>query len=106
MTTFVLAYHGGSQPKTPEEGQKHMQKYMEWVAALGDKALNPQMPLKTKMSVTADAVSDGAPDNFMIGMTIIEVDTMDEAVKIAQECPFLEMSNSSITVGEVMNMPG
>lgn len=83
-----------------------MQRYMEWIANLGAKAVNPQMPLRAIKSVTSDGVKDGAPENFMMGMTIIEVASMDEAVAIAQDCPFLEMENSSITIGEVMPMPG
>lgn len=82
-----------------------MQSYIEWVERLGAKAINPQMPLRAIKSVTSDSVKDGAPENYMMGMTIIDVESMDEAVAIAQDCPFLEMDNSSITVGEVMSMP-
>lgn len=106
MTTFVLAYHGGAQPKTPEEGKQHMQKYMAWLSSLGEKAIYPQMPFINKRSVTASGVTEGAPENFMMGMTVIEVASMDEALSLAEACPFLDMENSSITVAEVMDMPG
>ena len=82
-----------------------MQSYMEWVERLGAKAINPQMPLRAIKSVTRDSVKVGAPENYMMGMTLIDVESMDEAVAIAQDCPFLEMDNSSITVGEIMSMP-
>ena len=34
MPQFILTYHGGSQPTTPEEGKAHMARYMEWMGGL------------------------------------------------------------------------
>jgi hypothetical protein len=41
----------------------------------------------------------------MSGFTIIEVDSMDEALSIAKKCPFLDVGGS-LEVSELMQMPG
>ena len=46
MPQFVLVYLGGNEPSTPEEGQRHFSKYMEWLSSLGDSAVSPANPLK------------------------------------------------------------
>ena len=46
MAQYVIIYIGGEQPASPEEGQKHFTRYMEWLATLGDAAVSPANPLK------------------------------------------------------------
>ena len=41
----------------------------------------------------------------MSGYTIIDVDSMDEALSIAKECTFLDIGGS-LEVLEIMKMPG
>ena len=44
MPQFILTYHGGSQPSSPEEGKAHMARYMAWMSGL-DMVVG-QQPLK------------------------------------------------------------
>jgi hypothetical protein len=41
----------------------------------------------------------------MSGYTIIDVDSRDEALSIAKDCPFLDIGGS-LEVSEIMQMPG
>ena len=41
----------------------------------------------------------------MSGYYIIDVDSMDEALLIAKDCPFLDIGGS-IEVSEIIQMPG
>jgi len=41
----------------------------------------------------------------MSGYTIIEADSMEAALSIAKDCPFLEMGGS-LEVSELIQMPG
>ncbi|WP_380053240.1 YciI family protein [Falsihalocynthiibacter sp. SS001] len=104
MPRFMLAYHGGAQPKTPEEGAAHMERYKKWLADLGDAALEPANTLRGLQTVTADGVNDGGVDNQMMGYTVIEADDMAAAITIAKACPFVEMDTAKLVVAEIGSM--
>lgn len=105
MPQYMITYLGGDKPSSPEEGQKHMAKYMEWLSSLGDSAVSPANPLKGTSTVHSDgSVTDGGI-TAMSGFTVIETDSMDSALKVAQACPFLDVGGS-LEVSELMKMPG
>lgn len=105
MPQYAIVYLGGNQPSTPEEGKQHFAKYMDWLASLGDAAVSPANPLKDTRTVNPDgSVSEGGIST-MSGFTIVEVDSMDEALSIAGRCPFLDVGGS-LEVSELMQMPG
>ena len=97
MPQFILTYHGGSQPTTPEEGKAHMARYMEWMGGL-DMVVG-QQPLKNTTVLGADQI--GTP---MIGYSILNAADIDEAHTIAEKSPFLEMDNASMQVSELIVM--
>lgn len=95
----MIAYHGGNQPATQEEGMAMMQKWKDWVASLGDKVENPGTPLPQTKVVTSNGVSDDTDENTINGFA----SSMDEAVEIAKCDPFL-LSGGTIRVHEMMQM--
>jgi hypothetical protein len=104
MAQYVITYIGGNQPATPEEGMKHFAKYKEWLASLGDSAVSPANPLKNTQTVNADgSVSEGGLSS-MSGFTIIESESMESALAVAQACPFLALGGQ-LEVSELMKMP-
>ena len=98
MPQFIMTYHGGSQPKSPEEGQAHMERYMQWIGGLD--AVVPQQPLKDTQVLGDKEITT------MMGYTIINADDMAAAKAIAETCPFLEMDNSAMQLSELATMPG
>ncbi len=105
MAQYVIVYLGGDQPASPEEGKKHMAKYMDWLKSLGDCAVSPANPLKDTHTVYSDgSVSKGGKVG-MSGYTIVEADSMDAALAMANACPFLEVGGT-LEVSELMKMPG
>jgi len=105
MPQYCLSYLGGNKPSSPEEGKKHFAKYMEWLGALGDAAVSPANPLKDTRTVNPDGSVTSGGNTTMSGFTIIEADSMESALSIAQGCPFLE-TGGSLEVSEMMQMPG
>jgi len=104
MAQFVLVYLGGNQPSSPEEANKHFEKYMGWLTSLGDSVVIPTIPLKDTNTVSPDGtVGEGGSSN-MSGFSIIKADSMEAALTIAQACPFLEIGGS-LEVSEMMEMP-
>jgi len=104
MTKYVLAYHGGGMPATPEEGAKVMAAWGAWMGGLGAALVdggNPTGPAKT---IAKDGkVSDGGGPNPITGYSIVEAQSLDAAVKMASTCPIL-MSGGSVEVAETFNV--
>lgn len=97
MPQFILTYHGGSQPSSPEEGKAHMVRFMEWMGGLDIDV--GQQPLKNTQILGADQI--GTP---MMGYSIITADSIEDARAAAEKCPFLEMDNASMQVSELIVM--
>ncbi len=102
MSNYILAYHGGKKPESPEEGTKHMAKWQAWVGDLGDAMVNPGTPLGKSRTVSTSGVSDNGGENPLTGYSIVKADNMDAALDIAKACPFLDIG--TLEVAEVMEM--
>ncbi len=105
MSQFVITYIGGNKPATEGEGKQHMQKYMAWLSSLGESAVSPANPLGNTHTVSPDGSVVEGSKTSMSGYTIIEADSIEDAISIAKECPFLEIGGS-LEVSELMQMPG
>ena len=104
MKQFVLVYLGGNQPSSEAEAKKHFEKYMGWLTALGDAVVIPTIPLKDTTTISSDgAVMEGG-SSAMSGFSIIKAESLQAALSIAQNCPFLEIGGS-LEVSEMMEMP-
>lgn len=104
MKQFVLAYLGGNQPSSPEEANNHFEKYMGWLTSLGESVVVPTIPLKDTTTVHPNGSVEEGGASAMSGFTIIKAETMQDALSIAQQCPFLEIGGS-LEVSEMMDMP-
>ncbi len=102
MSNYILAYHGGKKPESPEEGAKQMAKWNAWVGGLGDAMVDPGTPLGKSKTVSSGGVSDDGGSNPLIGYSIVKADSMDAALEMAKGCPFLDMG--TIEVAEVKEM--
>ncbi len=105
MSQFVIVYLGGDKPSTTEQGKQHFSKYMAWLSSLGDAAVSPANPLGRTHTVNADGTVAAGGNSSMSGFTIVEADSLDDAISIAKKCPFLEIGGT-LEVSELMQMPG
>lgn len=105
MPQFMITYLGGEKPSSPEEGKQNMSKYMAWLSSLGEAAVSPANPLKDTNIVNPDGSVSAGSATAMSGFTIIEVDSLDAALSIARNCPFLDVGGS-LEVSEIIKMPG
>ncbi len=103
MPNYVLAYHGGKTPESPEEGAKQMAKWKAWLGGLGDAVVNPGTPLGKPKTVSSSGVSDDGGSDPLLGFSILKADSMDAALEMAKACPTLEIGGT-IEVAEVMEM--
>lgn len=105
MSRYLIVYLGGDQPSSPEEGQQHFAKYMEWLTSLGEAAVSPANPLKDTNTINPDGSVSSGGASTMSGYTIVEADSMEAALSMAKACPFLDIGGS-LEVSELMEMPG
>jgi hypothetical protein len=90
MPTFLVTYYGGGPPPaSPEAAQQMMAAFQAWAAGVGDAMVDPGTPLGPSKVVTSGGVSDGAPGGSPGGYTLIRADSVDDAVKLVQDHPFV-----------------
>ena len=104
MPNYIIAYHGGRKPDSPEEGARQMEKWKAWVGNLGEAAVNAGTPLTNTRIVSTSGVTDDGGPNAMSGFSMVKADDMDEALEMAKACPFLE-TGGTLEVAQVMEMP-
>jgi len=102
MTDYILAYHGGREPESPEEGAELMARWKAWVIGLGEAMVNPGTPLGMSKTVSASGVTDDGGPNPLMGYSIVTAESMDAALEIAKSCPHVEIG--TIEVAEVKHM--
>lgn len=105
MPQYVISYLGGNRPATKEEGMEHMSKYKAWLSALGESVVSPANPFGHTHTVNSDRSVVEGSQSSMSGYTIVAADSIDAAIAIAKDCPFLDIGGS-LEVSELMQMPG
>ncbi len=96
MKKFILLTYGYTEP-TPEI----MDAWGKWFASIGDQMVDPGNPLGPGKEITHTGTQELSHDKDAItGYCIINAETIDEAEKIAKDCPII----TSIRVYETMAM--
>lgn len=103
MPQYIFVYLGGEHPSDPQEMQKHLEKYQQWLVSLGDAVISPAIPFKDTHTVQADGSAAQGSISAMSGMSIMRMNSMQEAIAAAQSCPFLEI-NGALEVSELIEM--
>lgn len=101
MANYVLVYHGGSMPETPEEGARAMTAWTDWFSAIGEAVVDGGNPASRTKTIGADGSVKDDPAGPS-GYSVIKAGSLDEAVEIARGCPVL-LGGASIQVVETFN---
>ena len=104
MGNFMLAYYGGNQPSSKEEGMAQMGNWKAWVEGLGESIVNPGTPLPVSKIVTSSSVKDDNDPNSMKGFAVLKAENLAAALDMAKSDPFLE-HGGTIRVSQMMEMP-
>jgi hypothetical protein len=107
MNTYLLTYSGGEgMPQTEEEQASIMAAWTSWFDEIGDAVVDGGNPTSMVKTIAPDgAVSDGPAGTFVTGYSLLEADTLDEAVKMSKGCPVLS-SGGSVSVYELIDTSG
>ncbi|MEZ5824300.1 MAG: hypothetical protein R3C97_06045 [Geminicoccaceae bacterium] len=105
MRKFAFIYRGGKPPANPEEGREHMRKWREWRDTLGDAMVEPGMPFSRCLTVAASGAAEGSGDVPLVGVSLVEADTIEAARDMAASCPHLGLGGDIVVAeGMVMEM--
>jgi hypothetical protein len=105
MPQYIFVFLGGEYPTDPQEGQKHFEKYQQWLVSLGKAVVSPAVPFKDTHTVQADGSTSPGSISAMSGLSILRMPNMEAALAAAQSCPFLEI-NGTLEVSEMIEMSG
>jgi hypothetical protein len=113
MSNYLFLFRGGDARRleqSPEEMQKHMQKWGGWMGGLKEKGqLIDGLPLAKEGKVVekgGDVITDGpfAEGSEVVGgYLIVTSDDLNGAVEISKGCPIFE-HDGNVEVREIMSM--
>ena len=110
MSEFLYLYRGGDSSGTPEQMQQHMQKWVDWLKALGTNGhvRDQGNPLERTGKVVKGkkAITDGpfAEAKDMVGgYTLIEAKDIAQAAELSTGCPIFD-AGGFVEVRPVMKM--
>ena len=102
MSEFTYFFRGRETSASPEQMQKHMEKWVAWFKDLGAKGQikDPGNPLehtgkvvKGKQKIVNDGPYAEAKD-VVGGYMVIEANDLPHAVEISKGCPILDVGGS------------
>lgn len=110
MARFIVLYHAPHEvaerfaTATPEEAQAGVRLWTEWFGQLGPALVDPGRPLGNARTVTRGGIT-AAPAG-VIGMTILQADTMEDALAMVRGHHHLQWAEScTLTVLEELPIP-
>ncbi|MDO8483822.1 MAG: hypothetical protein Q7S35_02615 [Candidatus Limnocylindrales bacterium] len=99
MANYLLVYHGGGMPESPEEGAKVMKAWTDWFGTLGGALVDGGNPVSQVKTIAANGSVSNGGTNPSTGYSVIKADNLDAAVALAKGCPVLH-AGASIEVAE------
>ena len=103
MPQYIFVYLGGEHPANSEEARKHFAEYQQWLISLGNAVVSPAIPFKDTHTVQADGATSPGTVTAISGLSIIRLESMEEALAAAQACPFLKIGGT-LEVSEMIEM--
>lgn len=103
MPKFLLIYHGKPDLQSREDGAKHMQAWKAWNLGMGAAVVDPGLPVGPSKTITATGVEDHGGSNPASGITILQAETMEDAITLAKDCPHLS-GTGTIEIAEAMDL--
>jgi hypothetical protein len=105
MTDYLLLYSGGKMPETEAEQADVMKAWDGWMTSIGPALKDGGNPF-TPQAKTIDPmgkVTDGPAGSPASGYSIIQASSLDDAVKLAKDCPVLQ-GGAKISVYETFEV--
>jgi len=82
-----------------------MEDRKEWATELGSTLINPGTPVGVTKVLTKDGISSDPSPHPIAGYSILEADTMEQALELLKNCPHIHLMDGTLEVSEMMEMP-
>ncbi len=104
MAKYLFVYHGGSKPVDPAEEEKVMQAWDDWMSGMGEAVIDGGNPVGLSTTVNSDgSVTNNGGSNPASGYSLIDADSVEDAIEKAKGCPILA-AGGSIELAETFEM--
>lgn len=110
MKNFIVTYHAPQEfmaqmaNSTPEQREEGMKQWMAWAEKCGEHMVDLGAPLSGGVKLNTDGSSEKS-SREVCGYTVLQADTMDDAVQLLQGHPHLAWQDGcQIEVHESMPM--
>ncbi len=104
MAKYLFVYHGGGKPEESEDIPKIMKAWEDWFINMGEMVIDAGNPVGMSTTVNSDgSVTDNGGSNPTSGYSVIQANSIEEAIKNAKSCPILT-GNGSIEIAEIIEM--
>ncbi|MEL6550838.1 MAG: hypothetical protein AAFQ54_11400 [Pseudomonadota bacterium] len=104
MPNYLLIYHGGKMPDTPEEGAKAMAAWGDWYEKLGKATVDPGNPVMGSHTVSSAGHVHNGGANPVSGYTILTMPDIEAACAAAAKNPMVLDGTGSVEVAEIHEM--
>ena len=103
MPKYLITYHGGEgMPADPEQRQQAIAAFGAWAQGVGGAMVDPGAPLGEARAISAAGVTAARPSEPMSGYTVLQTDSLDDAVGLVKDHPFVTRGGS-LQVSETIN---
>lgn len=103
MAKYLLLYGGGSMPETEAEQAKVMEAWTAWFTELGPAVVDPGNPFNADSKTISSGPKVVDAKATASGYSVIEADSLDQAAKLAENCPVL-LGGAQVMVFETFNV--
>jgi hypothetical protein len=80
-----------------------MAAWKAWSAGISEAVVDPGLPVGLSKTITANGVEDNGGANPASGMTVLQANSMDEAIALAKGCPHLS-GTGTIEIAEALDL--
>ena len=99
MTKYLFIYKAPASmvPSSPEAQEAAMAAWGSWMEKVGAQMVDPGNPVGTSWTVNAHGAKVGGNTPPVMGYSILEADSIEEACKLAEGNPMLEGGEIEVT---------
>jgi hypothetical protein len=89
MAKFLITYYAGDMPSDPDSIASARRAFIQWAEQAGPALAEVGSPVRSAMTIGADAAPDAADRQPMMGWSVIEAADRNAAIRLMREHPFI-----------------
>lgn len=101
MQNYLLIYHAGFDPITPDDFNAAQPAWDEWFTELGEAVIDRGNPLTSNQTVGGDKSENrGSGKNPAVRYTLVQAEDREAVVALAKKCPLID-AGGDIQIAEI-----